>query len=117
MGVITKKKLIFIVTYMLLMFFMSGTVCADLYLAVEKPTNGTPTTVEVDIDGVVISGLCIFGSDAIGDYVKILDVTTFSSGTYTFKARWHEGSGWWSDWSDPFVAGKPGVSGNARIVE
>ena len=95
---------------------MASVAWAD-YLAVDKPTDGTPATTQVEVNGVVTDGICTFGSDAIGDYVRILDVTTFTTGQYTFKARWHDGSGWWSDWSDPFVAGKPGVTGNARIVE
>lgn len=96
---------------------MASVASADLFLAVDKPTTYTPTTVQVEINGVVTDGLCTFGTDAIGDFVKILNVTTFTPDSYIFKARWHDGSGFWCEWSDPFVAGRTGAPSSARIIE
>lgn len=100
---------------MVITLAMTFTAHAD-FLAVDKPTDIIPTTTQVEVDGVVTNGICVFGSDALGDYVKVLDVISFTPKSYTFKVRWHDGSGWWSDWSVPLVAGKPGTIGNARIV-
>ena len=108
-------KRLLIILGVLFFMFMTSVVYADVYLAVDNPAPFVPTVCEIEVDGVVQPGLVTI-LDA--QTVLIYNVTTMVQGQHTFKARWHDGSGWWSDWSDPpFVAGKPGITGNARIIE
>ena len=97
----------------LVVFMMIGIAYADLYLAVDKVVGYASVVVEVEVNGTVVPGILVVADD----YVKILDVTGFASDNYVFKARWHDGSGFWSEWSDPFTAGRAGAPGNARVIE
>lgn len=107
------KKLFIIICILAMTLAMAATANADLFLAVDVPTDIVPVVSEVTVNDVITPSICI----VTANYVKILDVTAFALGNYTFKARWHDGSGFWSDWSDPFVAARSGQAGSARIVE
>jgi len=64
---------------------------------------------EVEVNGIVQSGLVQVSAD--GNKILLLNVTNLPSGCQTFKARWRDGSGWWSDWSVPLDASKLGAPG------
>lgn len=67
------------------------------------PTGGTAT---------IVPGTYILDAGK----VKLLDLATYAPNKYTFRARWADATGWWSDWSAPFVAGKPNASGGLGII-
>ncbi len=80
---------------------------------------------EVRIDGAIVPGVMDPGptiriyTDADGSWMELLDGATMASlesGRHTFEARVQDTSGWWSDWSGPLDAGKPGVLGNVKVA-
>jgi len=89
------------------------------YLVCDPPDpawNITQCEVEVTRNNVttVYPGIC--GIDpADPTAFRLLDLAPEPGGQYTFRARWANGAGWWSDWSDPLNAVKAGKSGNIRI--
>ncbi|KKN01161.1 hypothetical protein LCGC14_1130500 [marine sediment metagenome] len=97
-----------------LVLAMASVVWGSPYLAVDVPTGDVPTISEVEINGIVQSGIIQLSADSLS--YLLLDLDSFATGSYTFKVRWHDGFGWWSDWSDPFEAGKPGRSGILKII-
>ena len=53
-------------------------------------------------------------------WMVLLDEASMASlaaGRHIFIARVQDSSGWWSDWSGPLDAGKPGTLGNVKVVE
>ena len=78
-----------------------------------SPTPIASVEVEVTFAGIttVYPGTYIVsGSD-----IRLLDLSTYANGSYIFRARWADASGWWSDWSDLLNAVKSGKPGNFRI--
>ncbi len=54
------------------------------------------------------------------DYMELIDepiVATYVAGQHVFEARVQHRSGWWSNWSSPLNAEKPGILGNVKVVE
>ena len=97
------------------------------FLVCDIPVE-TITACQVDVDGTIISGVMDPGpgglvirtqADENGiDHMVLLDEAAmflYSAGRHNFKARFRDPSGWWSDWSLPLNAGKPGVPGNVHI--
>ncbi len=90
------------------------------YLAIPVPTDVTPTESEISVEyvggaGAVINiGIVQLSSD--GNYYLLYDLAGKIEGQYIFKYRIVDGFGWWSDWSGPFGAGKPGTSGILSII-
>ncbi len=84
------------------------------YLACDIPTE-TIAASEVEVDGNVLQGIIQISVD--GTAMLLLDLVGFAPGRHNFKARFQDVSGWWSDWSSPFDAGKPGTPGNVRVRE
>jgi len=100
------KKIFLTVMFVML---MSGYVLADPFLVADTPPF-TPAVCEVSVNGTIQQGTCaISGAD-----IYFLDLAGFSIGKYTFKVRWHDGSGWSSEWSSPFDAEKPEKPLNVR---
>ena len=99
------KKLI-----ILLLLLIPSIVLANPMLVTDLPEQPV-TTCEIEVDGTVQPGLCIIS----GTNFEWLDLAGFANGQHTFKARWQDASGWWSEWSDPFVVIKPRKPGNIRI--
>lgn len=101
----------------LAMLFFGGAVevKADPFLVCDAPTE-IITNCEVEItQGIttnIVPGICSL--DADGDYL-LLDLATRPNGMHTFRARWAGEGGWWSNWSLPFDASKPGSPGSVRI--
>lgn len=108
-----------IIFALLFLFIAAGVAGADPFLAVDKPSEDveiTKTWVEYKnlASGVTASaagGVTIQGNDML-----VLDLATLPAGKYEFRVKWAETLGWWSDYSDPFVAGKPAKSGIPKIV-
>lgn len=74
---------------------------------IEVTTNPGPTQVVVVVAGIAV---------AEGANFKVLDLGPRASGKYSFKVMWADASGWWSDYSLPFAAAKPGGPGGTRII-
>jgi len=90
-------------------FLIAGVAIADPFLVADTPTF-TPVVCEVSVNGTVQQGTCAVN----GAEIYFLDLVGFTTGKYTFKVRWHDGSGWWSEWSIPFDATKPEKPSNVR---
>ena len=101
-----KKLIVF------LMLLIPCVVFAEPYLITDPPVS--PVSVcEIEVNGVVQDGNCILHAN--GTDFEWLDLDGYASGSYTFRGRWQDASGWWSEWSDPFVVAKPAKPGNKRI--
>jgi len=102
-------------TIFLSIVFILVTPCVvftEPYLVTDPPAN--PVLVcELEINGVVQAGTCITHTNGM-DF-EWLDLAGFAPGNYKFRGRWQDASGWWSEWSNPFVVTKPGKPGNIRI--
>ena len=98
----------------ILVLAMASVAWGAPYLASDIPTGVTPTISEIEVNGVVQPGIVQLSADGLS--YLLLDLSGFTKGIYTFRTRWHDGMNFWSDWSDPFVAGKPAKSGNVKIV-
>lgn len=85
---------------------------ADQFLAADF-VEGVSVS-EVEVNGIVQSGITQLTAD--GTKIKLLNISGLPSGSHTFRARWHDGSGWWSDWSVPLSASRLGAPG-LRIVD
>lgn len=115
------KKLI--LTF-ILMVAMASVVWSAPYLASDIPTGAIPIVSQIEVNGNLQpnpddseSTYHNIQLSADGLSFLLLDLVGFPKGVYTFRIRWHDGMSFWSDWSDPFVAGKPAKSGSVRIVE
>ena len=79
------------------------------------PSSMAITQVEVEITfgGIttVVPGIYLVE----GLNAKLLDLVGRPIGQYRFRVRWADINNWWSDYSDPFDAGKPGKAG-LRLV-
>jgi hypothetical protein len=107
MGSLKMKKIFYL---FLAMILMTGMAMADPFLACDNPTDFVPTVCEVEVNGVIQTANCtVSGAD-----VLLLDLAGLAAGNYTFKARWHTGDGWWSEWSVPYIATKPEKPLNVR---
>ena len=105
------KRLIFVVLSVLL---MSSVACASPFLCSDpSPTPVTLVEVEVTVAGVttVYPGTYIVS----GTDIRLLDLVGYANGSYKFRARWADATGWWSDWSEELSAVKSGKPGNFRI--
>lgn len=105
------KKLVLI---LILIIGIPATAWSSPYLAIDVPTDVTPTASKVDVNGVVEDGIIQLSIDGLS--YLVLDLSTFPKGLYTFRISVRDDLMWWNDWSDPFTAGKPAKSGNVRIV-
>lgn len=103
------KKLFLI---LIILLILPVTVFAQ-FLACDIPTE-TIIASEVEVDGGIVQGMIQISVD--GAAMLLLDLTGFPVGRHHFRARVKDASGWWSDWSDPLDAGKPGMLGNVRVV-
>ncbi len=81
--------------------------------------TGTTSEVEVTLAGgtaTVYAGTVQVMGTSPNQYIRLLDLGNFTSGKYTFRARFLDASGWPGDWSAPLSnAGKPAVPGNVKI--
>lgn len=109
------KRMLIAIMVFLLLCGMTLAAWGNPYLASEIPTGATPTASEIEVNGTVQPGIVQLSADGLS--YLLLDLAGFPKGIYTFRVRWHDGMNFWSDWSDPFVAGKPAKSGNVKIVE
>lgn len=84
------------------------------------PVSDNVTGCDVEVDGIVYPGSCLTtGSSPMvcgdGSCYELIDIGFLSlgPGQHIFRARFSNllGPG---EWSDPYVAGKPGVPGNVR---
>lgn len=110
----------FLLLALLTLGFFWATPALAMFLVVDPDAAATNYEVEVATQGItnVVPGLntpCTI----ITDCTRVLDVTGFTPGKYTFKVRAGEddgsGSIWWSDWSNPYNAGKPGNASGVRL--
>lgn len=87
---------------------------ADNYLACDWPT--TEATFiggsEVEINGTIQAGTFIQD----GTHCLLLNLSGQTSGRKTFRARFISKGGWPSEWSLPFVDGKPAAPGGVYVV-
>lgn len=107
------KKMILVILSILFLAIASVSF-ADPFLGAARPTEAiTQTQIEVtQITPVpptvtIVTGIFVIS----GTDVKVLDLGPYAIGTYKFRMRWATTNNWWSDYSDPFDAGKPGKGG------
>ena len=96
----------------LLVILLASPVWSAPFLACDAPTDSIVAS-EVEVDGNVVSGLTTVSVNVM----VLLDLSPYAVGKHIFRARWQDPSGWWSDWSNPFDAGKPAIIGNVRVIQ
>lgn len=88
------------------------------FLAVDLPPTGfNPTQVQVEVTvgtgaPTVSAGTLIID----GTNFKVFDLGIFATGSYKFRVRWADASGWWSDYGPFFYSVKPAPASGSRIV-
>ena len=95
----------------LLIVLLASPAWSAPFLACDTPTDAIASS-EVEVDGNVVVGL----TTIVGGVMVLLDLEPYSVGRHNFRAKFIDASGWPSDWSSPFDAGKPGVPGNVRVI-
>lgn len=98
---------------MVFVLIFCGIGLASPYLACDIPTDPIVVS-EVEVDGAVVPSIWQLSTD--GTVMLLLDLAGFPTGRHIFRVRVQDASGWWSDWSSPLDAGKPGVPGNVKVV-
>ena len=96
----------------LLVLLLASPVWSAPFLACDAPTDPIVAS-EVEVDGTTVTGLTTVANNVM----VLLDLVGYTSGRHIFRARWQDPSGWWSDWSLPFDAGKPATVGNVRVIQ
>lgn len=81
------------------------------------PSTAAISNVEVQVtrnnDTSILTGTYnIVGGDAL-----LLDLSGYQPGQYEFRTRWKTATGWWSDWSAPFLPEKPVTPGSMKLVQ
>lgn len=116
-----RAILAFLLFMFVLVLLALGIANAASFLACDLPEAGvviTQTKIEVTTNPgptqvvVVVNGIALID----GVNFKVLDLGPRPSGKYSFKVMWADASGWWSDYSLPFAAAKPGGPGGTRII-
>jgi hypothetical protein len=100
------KKLILII---LAIPFLASISYASPFLVCDPQTG--VTKYEIEVNGTILGQ---FNAETDGS-AKV-DLAGYSSGSYSFRLRAMGTDNWWSDFSDPFDATKPGKVGNVRII-
>jgi hypothetical protein len=111
------KSLIVLVVLLLIVAVAS----ASPFLACDLPEAGfTPTQVKVEIitnPGSSQTVTEVAGTTTIqGSNFLLLDLGTLASGKYSFRAKWADASGFWSEYSLPLVSGKPSRPAVLHVV-
>jgi hypothetical protein len=79
------------------------------------PSADVISQIEVETTYAGVTTITAGAYTVVSGYVQLLDVAGFPNGAYTFRDRWSDASGWWSDWSVPLNAVKAGKPGNFKI--
>jgi hypothetical protein len=88
--------------------------CATPFLCADP--SATPiSSVEIEVTAGGITTVYTGTYIVSGSDIRLLDLVGYANGSYIFRARWADASGWWSDWSTPLNAVKSGKPGNFRI--
>jgi hypothetical protein len=96
-------------------------VSAAPFLACDLPEAGvTITQVKVEITrnpGASQTVTEVAGTTTIQGVNFILyDLAGLTAGKYSFRAKWADSSGLWSEYSDPLVLGKPTRPSILRVI-
>ena len=105
------RKLLLI---LIVLFLFPVVAFSTPFLACDIPTE-TIAASEVEIDGNILQGIMQISADGMS--MLLFDLAGFAPGRHNLRARFQDASGWWSDWSSPLDAGKPGTPGNVSIKE
>ncbi len=105
------KRIILIV---LAIVFSSTISCAAPFLCTD-PSSTPISLVEVEVTFAGVTTVYPGTYIVSGSDIRLLDLSTYANGSYIFRARWADASGWWSDWSVTLPAVKSGKPGNFRI--
>lgn len=101
-----KKLLLTIIAF----FLLAGmAVAGSQYLACDLvPSSITQSEIEITHNSTteIVTGIVQTATDD-PNVTLLLDLTGYSAGDYTFRARVAEEGGWWSEWSVPFDTSKP----------
>lgn len=104
---------------MAFVFLFAGLVHAGPFLVCDLPPTGTEITQTQISYSVGSAGETLVAGSVIikGSDFLLYDLGSMPVGKYSFKARWADSTGWWSDWTDPITAGKPGKPGALKIIQ
>jgi len=109
--------------FLALFFILSvvGPVYAAPYLACDVVSGEgiTISKVDVEITNTANSQVTVVPGTATirGTDMLLFDLAAYPVGKYAFRARVADNTGWWSEWTDPLIAGKPAKRGNVKIVQ
>ncbi len=107
------------IVFLVIMAFASVAWSAP-FLAIPVPIDVTPTQSEISVEFVGGAGpvinIGIVQLSSGGSHYLIYDLAGKIEGQYIFRYRIVDGFGWWSEWSAPFGAGKPGTDGILSII-
>ena len=103
----------------LALLLMASTAWGSPFLGSDPhPAPIVPTQVQVEITPQGGSATVVAGTyNVVGPDVQLYDLNGLTPNKYTFRVRWADGTGWWSEWSLPFVAGKPNAVGGLRVIQ
>lgn len=98
----------------MLLVCVTGAYASPFIATAPSESNISMVEIEVTKDGSVAlypGTFTVSGAD-----ILIFDLAPLTgNGSYTFRARWADAVGWWSDWSDPFTAIRVGRPGTFKI--
>ncbi len=114
-----RRAIIFCALVWLILIVWAWRAWAGPFLACDLPEPGvTIAKTEVEITKVsdgsvsVVAGLVQPEAAAF----KLLDLVSLPAGSYKFRARWADATGFWSEQSLFLIAGKPAPAVGLRVV-
>jgi hypothetical protein len=105
----------------LVIFLSVGVASAAPFLACDLPEAGmTITQSRIEIvknPGPSQTVMEVAGTTTIqGVNFVLYDLAGLTAGKYSFRARWADITGLWSDYSDPLVLGKPSKPSILHVI-
>jgi len=115
-GGVIMKKITLIILFLLSIGLFTSTALCSPFLACDPQNGVTMSEVEVTLGGStqIVEGIVQVSADETA--ILLLDLAAFTSGNYTFRARWASADGWWSDWSATYDVTKPSMPSGLRIM-
>lgn len=109
-------KRIFLSAFLGIILCLPMVACAAYLACDPSPDDIVQVEIEVTHAGTttVVPGTYIVVD---GTESKLYDLVGVPSGSYAFRARWTDATGWWSEWSESVNAVKPGGPKGFRIKQ
>jgi len=113
------KAAILCIVFLMVFILWVGLAGAGPFLACDLPDPGvTIAMTEVEITKVIDGTVTVVSGLVLPEAVvfKLLDLAGIPAGSYKFRARWADATGFWSEQSLFLTAGKPAPAVGLRVV-